>query len=90
LTLAGERLAARVVADVFNLVTIGDGLAGGSATVRYGLINQGVQEFKVKLPSYCRNVEFTGPNIRRKELTVGGRSSATLTNENESGARGTH
>jgi type II secretory pathway pseudopilin PulG len=69
LTLAGERLAARVVADVFNLVTIGDGLAGGSATVRYGLINQGVQEFKVKLPPYCRNVEFTGPNIRRKELS---------------------
>jgi type II secretory pathway pseudopilin PulG len=69
LTLAGERLAARVVADVFNLVTIGDGLAGGSATVRYGLINQGVQEFKVKLPPYCKNVEFTGPNIRRKELS---------------------
>ena len=69
LTLASERLAARVVADVFNLVTIGDGLAGGSATIRYGLINQGVQEFKVKLPAYCKNVEFTGPNIRRKELT---------------------
>ncbi len=69
LTLASERLAARVVADVFNLVTIGDGLAGGSATIRYGLINQGVQEFKVKLPSYCKNVEFTGPNIRRKELS---------------------
>ena len=68
LALASERLAARVVAEVFNLVTIGDGLVGGSATIRYGLVNQGVQEFKVQLPPHCKNVEFTGQNIRRKEL----------------------
>jgi type II secretory pathway pseudopilin PulG len=68
LALASERLAARIVVEVFNLVTIGDGLVGGSATIRYGLINQGVQEFKVKLPPRCKNVEFTGANIRRKEL----------------------
>jgi hypothetical protein len=67
LTLGCERLTARVVAEVFNLVTIGDGIAGGSATIRYGLANQGVQEFRVKVPAHCRNVEFTGPNIRRKE-----------------------
>jgi prepilin-type processing-associated H-X9-DG protein len=67
LSLTSERLAARIVADVFNLVTIGDGIVGGSATIRYSLINQGVQEFKVKLPPQCRNVDFTGPNIRRKE-----------------------
>jgi prepilin-type processing-associated H-X9-DG protein len=69
LFVACEHLAARVVADVFNLVTIGDGIVGGSATIRYGLANQGVQEFKVKLPPQCKNVEFTGPNIRRKELS---------------------
>ena len=67
LSIASERLAARVVADIFNLVTIGDGLVGGSATIRYGLVNQGVQEFKIKVPANCKNVEFTGPNIRRKE-----------------------
>jgi prepilin-type processing-associated H-X9-DG protein len=67
LSIASERLAARVVADVFNLVTIGDGLVGGSATIRYGLANQGVQEFKIKVPANCKNIEFTGPNIRRKE-----------------------
>jgi prepilin-type processing-associated H-X9-DG protein len=67
LAIASERLAARVVADVFNLVTIGDGLVGGSATIRYGLVNQGVQEFKIKVPVNCKNIEFTGPNIRRKE-----------------------
>ncbi|MFO1487332.1 MAG: hypothetical protein U1F65_02530 [Verrucomicrobiota bacterium] len=71
LTLGSERLAARIVADVFNLVTIGDGIVGGSATIRYGLVNQGVQEFRVKLPAHCRNVEFTGPNIRRKEFAGG-------------------
>lgn len=67
LTIGTECLAARVVADVFNLITIGDGLVGGSATIRYGLVSQGVQEFKVRVPANCKNVEFTGPNIRRKE-----------------------
>jgi len=67
LSIASERLAARVVADVFNLVTIGDGIVGSSATIRYGLVNQGVQEFKVRVPVDFKNVEFTGPNIRRKE-----------------------
>src|SRR6266404_1000298 len=67
LSLATERLAPRVLADVFNLVTVGDGLVGGSATIRYAIINQGVQEFRVMLPAQCKNVEFTGPNIRRKE-----------------------
>ncbi len=67
LTLATERLAARIVAEIFNLVTIGDGLVGGSATVRLGLINQGVQEIRVKVPDVWKNVEFTGPGIRRKE-----------------------
>jgi hypothetical protein len=86
LSIASERLAARVVADVFNLVTIGDGIVGGSATIRYSLVNQGVQEFKVRVPAQCKNVEFTGPNIRRKEV-VGGTSYTSPTNETESGTR---
>ncbi len=71
LTIATEKLAARVVADVFNLVTIGDGVVGGSATIRYSLVNQGVQEFKIRVPAPFKNVEFTGPNIRRKESSQG-------------------
>ncbi len=67
LSLAPERLPARVLAEVFNLITIGDGQVGGSATIRYGILNQGVQQFRVKLPAHWKNVEFTGPNIRRKE-----------------------
>ncbi|MEN9574713.1 MAG: hypothetical protein RL514_2568 [Verrucomicrobiota bacterium] len=72
LALATERLPARAVAEVFNLVTVGDGLVGGSATIRFGILNQGVQEFKVSLPAHWKNVEFTGPNIRRKELGSAG------------------
>ncbi|HEY0551107.1 MAG TPA: type II secretion system protein, partial [Verrucomicrobiae bacterium] len=67
LTLATEKLSARVVAEVFDLISIGEGLVGGSATIRYGIFNQGVQEFRVTLPAHWRNIEFTGPNIRRKE-----------------------
>ena len=55
------------MAEIFNLLTIGDGVVGGSATVRYGIANQGVQQFRVRLPSHWRNVEFTGPNLRRKD-----------------------
>lgn len=69
--LAAERQSARVVAEVFNLVTIGDGVVGGSATVRFGIVNQGVQEFRLRLPPHWRNVEFTGPNIRRKDQQEG-------------------
>ena len=67
LSLAVERLSARVVAEVFNLATIGEGAVGGSATIRYGILNQGVQEFQLALPPHWKNVEFTGANIRRKE-----------------------
>jgi prepilin-type processing-associated H-X9-DG protein len=90
LSVASERLAARVVADVFNLMTIGDGLVGGSATIRYGLVNQGVQEFKIKVPAGCKNVEFTGPNIRRKEISGGASSTSPNIPADQSGTRGTH
>ena len=70
-TFAGDRnWPPASVAEIFDLVTIGDGLVGGSATIRYGLINQGVQEFRVQVPAHWKNVEFTGPNIRRKEQST--------------------
>ena len=67
LTLATERLPARIGADIFNLITIGNGVVGGSATVRYDLVNQGVQEFHLTVPAHWKNVEFTGLNIRSRE-----------------------
>lgn len=79
LTLATEKLSPRIVSEIFNLVTIGDGLVGGSATIRFGIINQGVQEFRVALPAHWRNVEFTGANIRRKESSPGATNSVVWT-----------
>ncbi|HOY58764.1 MAG TPA: magnesium transporter [Verrucomicrobiota bacterium] len=67
INLAVERLSARIVAEVFNLITIGDGLVGGGATIRFGIVNQGVRQFRVRLPAHWRNIEFTGANIRRKD-----------------------
>lgn len=69
LTVHAARQEARVTAEIFNLVTIGDGLVGGSATIRYATVNQGVQQFRVQVPGFWKNVEFTGPIIRRKEET---------------------
>ncbi len=79
LILATERLSPRVVSETFNLVTVGDGLVGGSATIRFGFINQGVQELRVALPAHWKNVEFTGANIRRKESAPGGTNSVVWT-----------
>lgn len=79
LILATEKLSPRVVSDVFNLVTVGDGLVGGSATIRFGIINQGVQEFRVALPAHWKNVEFTGANIRRKEPSPGDTNAVVWT-----------
>ncbi|HVY71755.1 MAG TPA: hypothetical protein VHH73_17620, partial [Verrucomicrobiae bacterium] len=67
MNLAAERLDARVVAEVFNLVTIGEGVVGGSATIRYGIANQGAQQFQVRVPAHWKNLEFTGPGIRRQD-----------------------
>ncbi len=67
ITLSPDRLNSRLVAEVFNLVTMGDGMVGGSATLRYAIVNQGVQAFRVRLPRHWRNVEFTGANIRRTD-----------------------
>ncbi len=67
LALATEKLPARLVASIFDLVTVGDGLLGGSATIRYAIFNQGVQEFQVRLPASWKNIDFTGANIRRRD-----------------------
>lgn len=67
LALQAERQEARLVAEVFNLLTLGDGVVGGSATIRFAMVNQGVPAFRLRLPAHWRNVEFTGANIRRTD-----------------------
>jgi hypothetical protein len=35
--------------------------------LRYGILNQGIQELRVRVPDHWKNIEFTGPGIRRKD-----------------------
>jgi len=68
-TFSANRLEALVTAEIFNLATIGDGLLRGSATIRFGIVNQGVQTFTVRVPgtNAWKNVEFAGANIRARQ-----------------------
>ena len=77
-TFGVEKLDAQIIAEVFNLVTVGDGLLGGSATIRFGILNQGVQEFQVRIPStnQWKNVLFVGSNIRKTESTYNAEAKA--------------
>ncbi|MBT5322633.1 MAG: hypothetical protein HOL43_09730, partial [Verrucomicrobiales bacterium] len=72
-TFSAEPLKAIVTAEVFNLATIGDGLLRGSATIRFGIVNQGVQTFTVRVPGTndWKNVEFAGANIRARQPVPG-------------------
>ena len=71
-----NKLQARVTAEVFNLVTFGDGLLGGSTTLRYGIVNQGVESFRVRVPEDWKNVQFIGANIRRSDNTANAEAQA--------------
>ncbi|MBT3296094.1 MAG: hypothetical protein HN383_12545 [Verrucomicrobia bacterium] len=64
--LKGDRLASRLMAEVFNLVTVGDGQVSGSAVLRFAILNQGVQELNVQVPDHWKNVDFVGRRIRQK------------------------
>lgn len=77
-TFGVEKLDAQIIAEVFNLITVGDGLLGGSATIRFGILNQGVQEFQVRVPStnQWKNVLFVGSNIRKTESTYNAEADA--------------
>lgn len=62
-----EKLLPRVIAEVVNLISIGDGIIGGAANIRYGIFNQGVKEFKVAVPEIWKNVDFIGKGVRRRD-----------------------
>lgn len=62
-----ERLSPRVVAETFHLVTLGEGLLSGAVTLRYSIFHQGIQQLRLRLPEHWRNLEFTGPGIRRQD-----------------------
>ena len=67
LGLAVERVEPRVIAEVFNFVTIGENLMQVSAAVKYDILHAGVDTFKLKFPADVTNVDIDGEAIKRKD-----------------------
>jgi hypothetical protein len=88
LVVATEAVEPWVRAEIVNTLTLTEMRVSGRALVGYDIQNAPVKTLCVKVPASFKNVEISGLNIRSREMT-GGRSSATPTNGNESGARGT-
>lgn len=62
--LAVEKAAAAVHAEVFHLVSIGEGAMYGSCSFTFNVGSAPVKQFRVRVPAACQNVEFTGRDIR--------------------------
>jgi hypothetical protein len=56
-----------VRAEVAHSFTIGETLVSGRAQVRFDVANAPVKELNLKIPAALKNVEITGPNIRRRD-----------------------
>jgi hypothetical protein len=67
-----ERLPQTILADVFHLFSIGEGVAYGSSVMTYSISGAPVSAFKVELSDEYSNVEFTGKDIRSWQKTNGG------------------
>lgn len=65
LRLTARRKPAGVRAEVFELLSLADGTAHGSATFTYVVTGAPVDEFRFSLPASCQNVEFIGNDVRR-------------------------
>lgn len=65
LSLTARRRPAEIRAEVFQLQSIGDALAYGSAVVNYIITGSPLDELKFRLPKEYENVEFVGRDVRR-------------------------
>jgi len=65
LNLLARRRPAEVRAEVFQLQSIGEALAYGSAVINYVITGSPVDELKFRLPKDFENVEFVGRDVRR-------------------------
>ncbi|MBI2447901.1 MAG: hypothetical protein HYV48_05180, partial [Candidatus Omnitrophica bacterium] len=63
-----EEVIPVVTAEVFHLVTVGEGYMAGSVTSIYQIELAPTKEFEFRVPVELKNVEITGENIRRKEV----------------------
>jgi hypothetical protein len=69
LSVATESVEAWVRAEIVNTITLTEALVSGRALVRYDIANAPVKELRVRVPAAFKNVEISGPNIRRRDQT---------------------
>ncbi len=65
LSLTARRRPAEIRAEVFQLQSIGEAIAYGSAVVNYFITGAPLDELRFRLPEGFENVEFVGRDVRR-------------------------
>ncbi|MDA0577394.1 MAG: hypothetical protein O3B24_04780, partial [Verrucomicrobia bacterium] len=71
LDVAVQRTTSTLNAEIFHLVSIGEGVLYGASTVTYHIDGAPVREFAVRIPADFQNVEFTGRDVRGWEQKDG-------------------
>ena len=64
LQMAIEQANAAIYAELFHLISLGEGSLYGSVSITYRVEGAPVRRFVVKAPAACQNIEFTGRDIR--------------------------
>ncbi len=65
LSLMARRRPAQIRTEVFQLQSIGEAIAYGSAVVNYFITGAPLDELRFRLPKDLENVEFVGRDVRR-------------------------
>lgn len=70
-----EKVKPTVMAETFQLISIGEAVVHSSITVRYQVLYAAIGQFKVVLPKDAMNIDIRGDNIKHKgeEVTDEGR-----------------
>jgi hypothetical protein len=67
LDVACEKIDPWVRVQIAQITSISDNLLSGTAIVRYDIQNAPVKEFHFKIPAAYTNIEFSCPNLRRRD-----------------------
>jgi len=70
-----EKVKPTVMAETFQLISIGEAVVHSGITVRYQILYAAIGQFKVVLPKDAMNIDIRGDNIKHKgeEVTDEGR-----------------
>jgi hypothetical protein len=64
LQMAVEQTDAAIHAEVFQLLSLGEGALYGSVSATYRIEGAPVRRFVLKVPATCQSIEFTGRDVR--------------------------